>query len=552
MPGLELIETSQPVDDAVAQLERMPGVVYAEPDRVIRADFTPNDPGLPQQWGLDQKSDVDIDAKAAWNTTTGDPGLAVAVIDSGVQLNHPDLVGNIWTNPGEIAGNGIDDDDDGYVDDVHGWDFVDDDNQPNDQFGHGTHVAGTVAATGNNGIGVAGVAYSSRIMPLRILDDTGQGFVSDAIRAIDYASRHGVRISNNSWGYSGGISQPLYDAIKAAGVGGQLVVVSAGNASTDIDLIPEYPAAYDLPNIVTVAASNDRDQLAVFSNSGAASVDIAAPGDHVLSTYTGSGYAFASGTSMAAPHVAGVAALLLAAHPGWTVAEVRDRILDTVRPVKRLEGAVASGGMLNAAAALAPATNRAPRVTITKPASGISVLRGAKISFAATAVDPEEGNVASSIRWISSRMGQIGTGPSFSRSDLTEGTHVIVAIARDASHHTPLASIVLRVGPEVRTIADGPALHAPVVAAAPDGSPVVAWSEYGVGTHRVAARGRRMDARRGLARLPGRVAGRRRGPGRRDAAQRRARLDDPGRVHRQRDPVGDATTGRGATGRRRG
>ncbi len=481
VPGLELVDTDLPVAEAVQRLERLPGVEYAEPDQVISASLTPNDPGLPLQWGFDQPGDADIDAKAAWNTTTGDPGVVVAVIDSGMQLDHGDLAGNLWTNPGEIAGNGIDDDDDGYIDDVHGWDFVQDDNQPNDDYGHGTHVAGTLAAVGNNGIGVVGVAFSSRIMPLRILDGNGQGYLSDAVRAIDFATRHGVRISNNSWGYTGAVSQPLYDAIQAAGAAGQLVVVAAGNSSADIDAIPNYPAAYDLPNIVSVAATTEDDGLAVFSNYGAARVDVAAPGEHILSTVPG-GYGYADGTSMASPHVAGVAALLLAAHPAWTVDRIRDRILDTVRPIKSLTGKVATGGMVNAAAALAPTTNLAPTVTITKPATGASVLRGVKVSFAATAVDPEQGNVASSITWISSRMGQIGTGASFSRSDLTEGTHVIVAIAKDAAHHTPLASIVLRVGPVVTTIADGPALHAPVVTVDAVGSPTVAWSEYGIGT----------------------------------------------------------------------
>ena len=262
-------------------------------------------------------------------------------------------------------------------------------------------------------------------------------------------------------------------------------MTAAGNSSADIDAIPDYPAAYDLPNIISVAATTQDDHLAVFSNHGAAGVDVAAPGEHILSTLPG-GYGFADGTSMASPHVAGVAALLLAAHPTWTVSQIRDRILATVRPIKSLTGKVATGGMVNAAAALAPTTNLAPVVTITKPATGASVLRGVKVSFAATAVDPEQGSVASSITWYSSRMGRIGTGASFSRSDLVEGTHVIVAIAKDAAHHTPLASIVLRVGPAMRTIADGPALRAPVVAVGPDGSPVVAWSEYGIGT--VAAR----------------------------------------------------------------
>ena len=256
VPGLELVDTDLPIADAVQRIEQLPGVEYAEPDQVISASLTPDDPGLPLQWGFDQPGDADIDAKAAWNTTTGDPGVVVAVIDSGMQLNHGDLAGNLWTNPGEIAGNGIDDDDDGYVDDVHGWDFVGDDNLPNDDFGHGTHVAGTLAAVGNNGIGVVGVAYSSRIMPLRVLDGSGQGYVSDAVRAIDYATRHGVRISNNSWGYTGAASQVLYDAIQAAGAAGQLVVTAAGNSSADIDVIPEYPAAYDLPNIISVAATD--------------------------------------------------------------------------------------------------------------------------------------------------------------------------------------------------------------------------------------------------------------------------------------------------------
>ena len=241
VPGLEAVETDLPVDVAVARLNAQPGVDIAEPDQVITAALTPNDPNLPDEWGLDQPNDADIDAKAAWDTTTGSPDVTVAVIDSGIALDHPDLAANIWTNPGEIAGNGIDDDDDGYVDDVHGWDFVDDDNLPDDQFGHGTHVSGTIAAVGNNGIGVVGVAYTSKVMPLRILDANGAGYVSDAIRALDFAARHGVRISNNSWGYVGAASQVLSDAIKAAGDAGQLVVVAAGNQGNDIDQVPNYP-----------------------------------------------------------------------------------------------------------------------------------------------------------------------------------------------------------------------------------------------------------------------------------------------------------------------
>ena len=342
-------------------------------------------------------------------------------------------------------------------------------------------------------------------MPLRVLDGSGQGYVSDAVRAIDYATRHGVRVSNNSWGYTGAASQVLYDAIEAAGAAGQLVVTAAGNSSSDIDAIPEYPAAYDLPNIISVAATTQDDHLAVFSNYGAANVDVAAPGEHILSTLPG-GYGFADGTSMASPHVAGVAALLLAAHPTWTVSQIRDRILATVRPIKSLTGVVATGGMVNAAAALAPTTNLAPVVTITKPATGSSVQRGVRVSFAATAVDPEQGNVASSITWFSSRMGKIGTGASFSRSDLVEGTHVIVAIAKDAAHHTPLASIVLRVGPDradhrrrPRPARSGRRGRAGRVA----GRRLVRVRDR---DGRGAAGRRRLDAGRRLARLPGRTA----------------------------------------------
>ena len=242
--------------------------------------------------------------------------------------------------------------------------------------------------------------------------------------------------------------------------------------------MPDYPGSYDLPNIITVAAMDQNDQLSLFSNIGAASVDIAAPGEQVLSTLP-TGYGYGSGTSMASPHVAGVAALVLSVHPTWTTAQIRDRILRTVRPVSSLEGLVASGGMVNAAAAVGGSPNLAPVVTITKPSSGTSVLRGSTVTFSATAVDPEQGNVASSISWVDSLMGEIGTGPTISRGDLVEGTHVIVAIARDAAHHTPLAAITLRVGPEIRTIDEHADPASPAIAVGAGGTPVLAWAGAG-------------------------------------------------------------------------
>ncbi len=480
--GLELVRTSLPVAVAAARLRATSGVLYAEPDYEIRAAAGPNDPLLPLQWGFENSSDTDLDMNGAWAVTRGSPDVVVAVVDSGVQLDHEDLAGNLWSNPGEIAANGIDDDDNGYVDDVHGWDFVAGDNVPDDEDGHGTHVSGTIAAVGDNGVGVTGVAYGSRIMPLRVLGAAGVGYVSDAIRAIDYAWRNGARISNHSWGWSGGASQPLRDAIEAAGRHEHLVVAAAGNADRNVDELAFYPAAYDLPNVISVAASTVGDERAAFSDFGPLGVDVAAPGEDITSTFTGSGYESMSGTSMATPHVTGVAALVLSIHPGWTASEVRARILGTARPVTAFEAIIASGGVVNAAAAVAAVADRAPVVTITAPDTGASVLPGTPVAFRATAMDPEQGSVAGTLTWVSDRMGEIGTGPSFSRSDLAYGTHVITAIAHDQAGHRPLAAIRLRVGPVVTGVVDDGELRTPTITIAADGTPVVAWTQLGVGT----------------------------------------------------------------------
>lgn len=266
-------------------------VEYAEPNYYRQADIIPEDPFFRQQWGLDNTgqtgglTDADIDAPEAWNITIGDSGVIVAVIDSGVDFAHPDLAANIWTNPGEIPDNGIDDDLNGYVDDVRGWDFIKDDNAPaaNDPRGHGTHVAGIIAAAGNNGAGVAGVSWSAAIMSLRFLNAFGAGTTADAILAMEYANRMGADIINNSWG-SEGYSQALKDVID---VSPALVVCAAGNAGTDNDVFPHYPANYTSDNIIAVAASNSSDNLASFSNYGAMSVDVAAPGHEIVSCAPG-------------------------------------------------------------------------------------------------------------------------------------------------------------------------------------------------------------------------------------------------------------------------
>jgi len=328
---------------------------------------TPNDPDYPLLWGLNNtgqtggKPDADIDAPAAWNIQTGNP-MVVGVIDSGVDYNHPDLAGNIWTNLGEIAGDGIDNDSNGYIDDVRGWDFAFNDNDPMDVDGHGTHVAGTIAATGNNSLGVIGVAWNkAKIMPLRFLDDSGSGATSNAILAIDYATAKRVKVTNNSWGGLLPIpNKALEDAIKAAGEQGALFVAAAGNESRNTDLVPAYPASYDLPNIISVAATDHNDKLSYFSNYGKNSVDLAAPGSEIYSTLPGGNYGFLSGTSMASPHVAAAVALVWAKDPTLTPAQVKNRLLKTTDPITdpiaRLIWKL-DAGRLNVANALAGSTS---------------------------------------------------------------------------------------------------------------------------------------------------------------------------------------------------
>lgn len=287
----------QPIEEVISDLEDRPEVAYAEPNFTLHADIYTNEPRFGELWGLENtgqavngsvagEPDADIDAPEAWDTTMGSSGTVVAVIDTGVDVYHPDLKDNIWVNPDEIPNNGADDDENGYVDDVNGWDFANNDasvydpdprNWGGDE--HGTHVAGTIAASAN-GQGVVGVAPNVKIMALKYLGAQGSGVTSNAIKAIEYAKRQGVKISNNSWG-GAGYSQALNDAIDASGM---LFVASAGNSGIDSDATPHYPSSYVSPNILAVAAINNRGNLASFSNYGADSVDISAPGVDILSS----------------------------------------------------------------------------------------------------------------------------------------------------------------------------------------------------------------------------------------------------------------------------
>lgn len=363
LPGLELIAVSGDVEAAIEALE--PYVQYAEPNYVQRVDQTvPNDTYFSLQWGIHNTgqtiqgdvgvADADIDGVEAWDLSTGDANFLVAIIDTGTQWSHPDLAANIWTNPGEIAGNGQDDDGNGYVDDTRGWDFYSGDNNPDDTDGHGTHTAGTVGAVGNNGVGVAGVNWQCKLVPLRFLGPQG-GFTSDAISAVQYCTTNNIKVSNNSWG-GGGFSQGLYDAIDASKSIGHVFLAAAGNDGVNTDSIAHYPSSYNVANIVSVAATDNRDGLADEptwgSNYGATTVDLGAPGVNIASTYSGSSYVWSSGTSMATPHVAGVAALVYADDPSLGWSGVVNRLLSTVRANPALAGKCTTGGVLDAFAAL--------------------------------------------------------------------------------------------------------------------------------------------------------------------------------------------------------
>jgi subtilisin family serine protease len=282
------------VEEAVEILKADPDIEYAEPNYLRYAMATiPDDTDFTRLWGLNNSgqsvngivgtADRDIDAPEAWDIATGSSTVVIAVLDSGGAYDHADLSDNIWSNTDEIPDNGVDDDGNGYVDDLRGWDFVDNDNDPSDSYDHGTHVAGTIAAKGNNGIGVTGVCWTAKIMPLKFLDASGAGTVLGEIAAIDYAIQNGANIINASYGGSG-LSQIEYDAIANANAAGIVFVAAAGNAAADIDTTPVYPAGHDLANIVSVASTNQDDALSSFSNYGHASVDVAAPGENIYST----------------------------------------------------------------------------------------------------------------------------------------------------------------------------------------------------------------------------------------------------------------------------
>lgn len=351
----------------INELKSLPEVEYAEPNylySINRQAVAPIDPMYGKLWGLKNTganepdrngntsttpgvASADIDAERAWSITKGSKDIVIAVIDTGIDYNHPDLKNNMWINEGEIPDNGIDDDGNGYIDDVYGWNAEKNNGNPMDGNSHGTHCAGTIGAEHNNNMGVAGVMADVKLMAVKFLSDSGSGSLADAVEAIDYATKMNVDIMSNSWG-GGGYSQALFDAISAAKEKGIVFVAAAGNDSSNNDSRASYPASYQIDNVISVASHTAQDTLSSFSNFGRRTVHVAAPGSNILSTTPNGQYKVLSGTSMATPHVSGVVGLLLSQTGRLPVLEVRERLMATTVPVASYRKKVASGGRVSA------------------------------------------------------------------------------------------------------------------------------------------------------------------------------------------------------------
>jgi subtilisin family serine protease len=367
-PGLESIDD---LDDAnadatAAMYSTLPEVEFAEPNYAIELDavelalppIVPSDPRFDEQWALANsgqrggKQGADISAMHAWLTTTGSDKVVVAVLDSGVDYRHDDLAPNMWKRPASVAP--YQDAQLGTIDDEDGFNAIDNESDPMDENGHGTHCAGIIGAEGGNNIGITGVNWKVRIMPLKFMNAGGFGTTKDAIEAINYVIDRkkagvNVRIISASWGGTQR-SRALEEVIRKAYENDILFVAAAGNSSVNNDRNPHFPSSY--PNVLSVAALDRNDQLASFSNYGVKSVAIAAPGVDILSTWLGNEYEEKSGTSMATPVVAGVAALIVANNPRVSVDELKKRLLASSDPIVALNGKVATGGRVNAAKAL--------------------------------------------------------------------------------------------------------------------------------------------------------------------------------------------------------
>jgi len=461
----------QSMDNTIDTLAINPNIEYVEPNYYVTIDVVPNDPNFHLQYGLHNDgtngalANADIDAPEAWDVQTGND-VIIAVIDTGVDYTHPDLQGNIWTNPGEIANNGIDDDGNGFVDDIHGWDFANDVNDPVDDHAHGTHVAGIIAAKSNNGIGISGINWNAKIMALKFFDANGIGSTANAIRAINYAVMMGVRISNNSWG-GGGFSKALFDTIQAAAAKDHLFVAASGNEALNTDATPHYPSSYDLPNIISVAATDDSDRLASFSNFGSVSVDLAAPGFRIESLIPNGLYQSLSGTSMAAPFVAGAAGLVLSTVSGISAEALKAALLDNADRISSLSGRVATGARLNMSRTLKSLVANA---SITPNAATLGVSES--VSFQVSG-----GTAPFSWSVANSNIGQISSSTGLFTALAVGRTQVSVTDANGLTARTDdIVVEALDIQPSSATIIAGQTLQFTVSG----GTPPYAWSSFDV------------------------------------------------------------------------
>jgi subtilisin family serine protease len=403
------------VADAVRNLSGNSWVEYAEPNYILKTNLVPNDPRYGELWGMKNTGQVintvpgkpgaDISAEQAWGVTTGTANVIVGVVDTGVDYAHPDLSANIWNNPGGVGGCAVG---------THGYNAITKTCDPNDDHYHGTHCSGTIGAVGNNALGVVGVNWTVKIMGLKFLDAAGSGTTANAITAIDFAVQakiagQNVRVLSNSWG-GGGFSQALLDEINKANTNDILFVAAAGNASANNDVTANYPSNYNAPNVVAVAATDNNDGLASFSNYGRTTVHLGAPGVDILSTQPGGLYQYLSGTSMATPHVAGAAALVLAAKPTLNTAGVKSALLNNVDPIPSLNGLTVTGGRLNAAKAVgaAPPPPPGPDFSLSASPASQTVVVGASTSYTVT-VTPS-GGFTGSVTLSSSGLGAGATG----------------------------------------------------------------------------------------------------------------------------------------------
>ncbi len=378
---------------AMEVLNGHPDVEYAQYNYLHYTAVIPDDTRFSEKWGLHNTGqtggtpDADIDAPEAWEISTGSSDVVIGVIDGGFNYNHEDLAANAWVNPGEIPGNLIDDDGNGYIDDIHGINAISNDGDPHEGNGHGSHCAGIIGAVGNNATGVVGVNWTCSIMGLRFISNTGSGTTANAIECINYAvnmkTNYGInlRVLSNSWG-GAPYEQVLFDAIYTTYEAGILFVVAAGNNGRNTDTNPFYPACYDIPNIMSIANTNHNDGLNSGSNYGLTSVDLGAPGTNILSTYkNNTAYTTMTGTSMACPFVAGAAGLLLSVNDQLTIQDLKNYLMNYVDPLPSLAGKCVSGGRLNIANSLAQLQPPEPSFKLTADPGSQDIEQGLTASY---------------------------------------------------------------------------------------------------------------------------------------------------------------------------